>query len=157
MKKLTNICLFLVLFLTLNCGFKIVDKSQLNNFSIKEIKLNGDKRINFKIKNNLIINSTKNSNNVLFLNIETKKTKKIKEKNIKNQITKYEILLNTIINYHSNKSDKYEPINLTVTGSFLVAENYSDTLNNEKKLVDSLIENISNEAIEEIGQRLDDI
>ena len=65
--------------------------------------------------------------------------------------------LRTLINYHSNKSDKYEPINLTVTGSFLVAENYSDTLNNEKKLVDSLIENISNKAIEEIGQRLDDI
>ena len=157
MKKLINICLLIGLLFTLNCGFKVVNKSKLNNFTIKEIELTGDRRINFKIKNNLIINSIKNSENVLFMNIDTNKIKKIKEKNIKNEITKYEILLNTNIKYHSDKSDKYDPIILSVSGNYLVADNYSDTLNNEKKLIDNLIENISTKALEEIGQRLDDI
>ena len=157
MKKIINICLFISLLFTLNCGFKVINKSQLNNFTIKEIELTGDRRINFKIKNNLVINSTKNSENVLFMNINTNKIKKIKEKNIKNEITKYEILLNTNIKYHSDKSDKFDPIILSVSGNYLVADNYSDTLNNEKKLIENLIENISTKAIEEIGQRLDDI
>ena len=56
-----------------------------------------------------------------------------------------------------NKSDKYDPIILSVSGNYLVADNYSDTLNNEKKLIDNLIENISTKALEAIGQRLDDI
>ena len=81
MKKIINICLFISLLFTLNCGFKVINKSQLNNFTIKkEIELTGDRRINFKIKNNLVINSTKNSENVLFMNINTNKIKKIKKK-----------------------------------------------------------------------------
>ena len=33
---------------TFGCGFKIVDKSKENNFTIQEIQTSGDKRINFK-------------------------------------------------------------------------------------------------------------
>ena len=40
-------------------------------------------------------------------------------------------------------SDTSYKINLSNSGSYLVDDSYSTTLNNEKKLVDDLIENIS--------------
>ena len=51
--KQTIIKLFLLIFLlpTTSCGFKIINKTELNNFTIDEIKSTGDKRINYKIKN----------------------------------------------------------------------------------------------------------
>ena len=45
MKKIINICLFISLLFTLNCGFKVINKSQLNNFTIKDgSAASGDER-----------------------------------------------------------------------------------------------------------------
>ena len=79
--------------LTTNCGFKVLDKSKNNNFSIQEVRTSGEMRINYKIKNNILINSKEASENQVVINLNTKKIKNIKEKNIKNEITKYEIFL----------------------------------------------------------------
>ena len=69
MKKIiTKSFLFLFLFATVNCGFKVINESEKNNFSIQEIKTSGDKRINFKIKNNLISYAKKNDQNKLSIN-----------------------------------------------------------------------------------------
>ena len=46
MRKLIAILLIPVL---AGCGFKVVEKSSFNNFSISDIITEGDKRINFKI------------------------------------------------------------------------------------------------------------
>ena len=51
---ITKFFLFLFLFTTVNCGYKVINESERNKFSIQEIKTSGDKRINFKIKNNLL-------------------------------------------------------------------------------------------------------
>ena len=78
-KKFTKILIIFSFILLSNCGFKVLDTSQINNFTIQEIKTTGDKRTSFKIKNNLIINSEKNNKNILIINLDTKKERSIKE------------------------------------------------------------------------------
>ena len=53
-EKKINIFKYLIFFFTTSCGFKVVNKSEIYNFNIKEIITTGDKRINYKIKNKLI-------------------------------------------------------------------------------------------------------
>ena len=154
---ITKSFLFLFLFTTVNCGFKVIDKSEENNFAIQEIKTSGDKRKNFKIKNNLLNYSKKNNQNILFIDLSTKKSKKIKEKNIKNEITKYEISLNIDVRFNLINSEKNYKISLSNKGDYLVADSYSTTLNNEKKIIDDLIENISEKILRRISLKLNDI
>ena len=159
MTKKLNIHILLICFIFVSsCGFKVADQKKGNNFFIKEINSLGDKRINFKIKNSLSINSTPNSANILSININTSKTKNVKEKNIKNEITKYEIILNTklrinLINQNVSSFD----INKSLSGDYLVDESYSTTLINEKKLIDDLISQISQKVLNEIYLKLNDI
>ena len=76
MKQLiTKFFLLLFFLLTVNCGFKVINESERSQFSIQEIKTTGDKRINFKIKNNLLNLSKKDNENVISLSVDTKKTK----------------------------------------------------------------------------------
>ncbi len=149
--------LILILLTTVNCGFKVINESEKNEFSIENIKTSGDKRINFKIKNDLLNYSKKNNQNVLFIDLKTKKTKNIKEKNIKNEITKYEIILNANVKFNLINSDVIYRINLSNNGNYLVDDSYSTTLNNEKKLIDDLIENMSEKILKKIILKLNDI
>jgi len=158
MKKIIiNSSLIFCLFLTISCGFKVLDKSAIGNFTIKKITTNGDERINFKIKNYLLVNSVKNTENILVVDLKTKKTKSIKEKNIRNEITKYQISIAVNVKFRSMKINKEDKINLVVSGSYTTADNYSQSLNNEKILIDNLVENISNKIIDEISFKINDI
>ena len=77
MRNIIIRCSLILLFIALsNCGFKVLDNLE-SNFSIREINTSGDKRINFKIKNDLIIDYPNNSTNNLILTLDTKKTKRI--------------------------------------------------------------------------------
>jgi len=154
---ITKSFLFLFLFTTVNCGFKVINKSEGNQFLIQEIKTSGDKRINFKIKNNLLNYTKKNSQNILIVNLNTKKTKNIKEKNIQNEITKYEISLNIDVRFNLINSETNYKMSLSNKGDYLVADSYSTTLNNEKKLIDDLVKNISEKILRKIDLKLNDI
>ena len=154
---ITKSFLFLFLFATVNCGFKVINESEKNNFSIQEIKTSGDKRINFKIKNTLLNYSKKNNQNILLIDLSTKKTKNIKEKNIKNEITKYEISLNVDVRFNLINSNTNHKISFANKGSYSVVDSYSTTLNNEKKIINDLVENISEKILKKISLKLNDI
>ena len=140
-----------LIFILSNCGYKVLNNVETNNLSIKEINTLGDKRINFRIKNNLAIYSTKNSKNNAILTLETKKTKKIKEKNIKNEITKYEIsLISSVKIDFLEKIQKYE-FSVSSTGDYSVDGKYSTTLQNEKRLIEDLTNDLSDKIINKIN------
>ena len=153
LKVLIKIFFCLIFLLNTNCGFKVLD-SGTNNFIINDIKTTGDKKINFKIKNKLLINNNKDSKNILSIDIITKKTKKIKEKNIKNEITKYKIVLDVIVKFNVISGDNKGEISLSSEGDYLVGDNNSITLSNEKRVVDNLLENISKKILDEINFKL---
>ena len=156
LKVLIKICFFFIFLLITNCGFKVLDNAK-NNFIINDIKTTGDKKINFKIKNKLLINNNKDSKNVLSLDIITKKIKTIKEKNIKNEITKYKVTLNVIMKFNVINDDISGEINISSESDYLVGDNISITISNEKKVVNNLLEDISKKILNEINFKLNDI
>jgi len=148
--------LIVLFFITSNCGYKVLDNLEANNFNIKEIKTFGDKRINFKIKNNLIFNSSKDKTNNLILELHTNKQKEIKEKNINNEITKYKISLssNVVLNFSENNIK--QEFNAISIGDYSVDNKYSTTLKNEKRLIEDLTDDLSNKINNKINLILND-
>ena len=151
-----NIFLPLFLLLLSNCGFKVLDQNAGNNYNIKEIYSSGDKKINYKIKNNLTISSKKDSENLLNITFNTKKKKTVKEKNIKNEITKYQIEVNIDVSLNIINKNEQNIFSLSKSGDYLVGENYSTTLNSENKLIESLIDDLSERILEKINLTLND-
>ncbi len=144
MTKSTNKFILIFLFFVISsCGYKILDNTETNNFNIKEINTFGDKRINFKIKNSLMVDSLKDRTNNLVLELNTKKIKKIKEKNIKNEITKYEISLVSNIKLNFLEKNQKHSFEVLSKGDYLASEKYSATLKNEKRLVEDLTNDLS--------------
>ena len=147
---------FLVFFILLSgCGFQLVTNDI--NYKIKEIKVNGDQSISFKLKNKLLFNQNNDNENFVKLAINAKKIKSIKEKNIKNQITKYNIKINAEISYTIVSENITEKFFLNKNGFFNVSSRHSETLNNEKNLVDLLVNDLSEEIIDNLNIKLNDL
>ena len=139
------------------CGFKIVNQSKLINYSISKIETSGDKKINYNIRNKIlnIINEDKNKSYVLKL--KTEKNKSVKEKNIGNEITKYklEIIVNVTIETPDLK--KIDNFTVKIIGDYESVKQYSQTLNNEKRLIKLLSDNLADKILEQLSLKLDDL
>ena len=146
--------LFFFLFLLSSCGFKVVTNT--NNYNFDDIIISGDKRVNYTLKNKLISSSNTKSTNVIKLNIFTDKEKIIKEKNISNEVTKYEIKINAKIDYSFIKNGIEDNLTIVKTGFYDVGTRYSETLNNEKKLTNLLIDSLTKEIIKNLNIKLND-
>ena len=152
--KISVIKIVVIMFLITSCGFKVVNQSELINFKIAGVSISGDNRISYIIKNKLLPYSTNNTKKSINLEINIKKNKSIKEKNIKNEITKFEILIIAVVEYNEIETAKFE---ISENGDYTVTSQYSETLNNERKLVKILSENIAENIIEELILRADDL
>ncbi len=148
---------FIISFIALSaCGFKVVNLSELENYNIVEINTSGESKINYIIKNHLLKVSKKDDNNKLSIKLTTKKDRIIKEKNIKNEITKYEISVKANVNIKRIKDN--EEFNFTVVkkGSYDVAKQNSTTRNNEKQLIALLSNELADEILTETSIKLND-
>ena len=145
------------IFFTSGCGFKVVNQSSLNNYNISNITTTGDSRISYKLKNIISSYASEQSDKIIDINFKIKKNKSIKEKNDKNQITKYEIVISIDTTVKRNFDNKTINFIVTNNGEYNVSSKNSQTIINEKKLITLLTENISNEIAEEIIRRIDDI
>lgn len=157
MKKINLFFLLVLFFMLSSCGYQVVDKKELQTFNILEINTSGEKRINFKLKNKLISFKKESGKNLIILEINSKKTKLVKEKNIKNQITKYEINLEVKVNYRKPNTTKMNNFIIKQNGTYDVSSQHSKTLNNEKKLIDLLINDISEKVIDQLVVKFNDL
>jgi len=151
MKQLIAILLTLVL---TSCGFKVVQKSSFNNFSISEIITEGDKRINFSLKNKLSSQSTESENKLIQISLKTNKDKQVKERNIKNEITKYQIKITVNVTCTEISNGSEFEFSKSKSGDYTVSNQYSKTLSNEKKLVELLTDNIADQILNELKTKL---
>ena len=140
--KLNKILFFLIsINLLLSCGYQpILKKNQ--NFSISKFNLEGNKRISGLLKNNLI--STKDSLNVIELDIKSEKKTAVSNKNQSGKILTYSTTLTFEIVASNNKNVLFTKV-FTKSQNYSASDVHSDTLNNEKKVVESLIESIASE------------
>ena len=154
MKK-KSLIFILIIFLS-SCGFKVVKKVD-NNINIAEIEFSGDKRINYRLKNKLAIYTNKEGNKLIKINLQSTKEKNIKEKNIKNEITKYDIMVEVKVELQEIGKGKLSKFIVSETMDYDVAKHHSKTLDNEKKIIDLIIENIADKILNNIRDNLDAI
>ncbi len=147
-KKSIIFCI-LILF-TSSCGFKVVNYNELLNFQIDQINTTGNKFINYKLKNKLLKFTNNSKVKLVNIDFETKKEKTIKERNIKNEITKYQLTI--MLDVKLYLVGQTETINFKIqqSGDFSAANQYSQTLDNEKKLIDTLVESLYNKILENL-------
>ena len=151
MKK-KNFYIFILFLIFTNCGFKLANID--NNYKITEISTTGENQINFKLKNKLSFSSPENNKNDVKLEIDSKKSKNIKEKNISNQINKYEIRIEVKVKFIS--SNKVGNFTISKNGDYNVSNIYSETLNREKNVTNTLINEILEEIIENLNLNFND-
>ena len=146
MKILKKIVFTIVLLTLTNCGFKVLDKSQFKKFKITEINNSGDNKINFLLKIQIFSNfNLNNSNERLRINLQTNKIKTIREKNEKNQITKYNINLTTTVLLEFLDKNRKKELIINKSGYYDVKKNHRTTLNNMRNLENNLAVQISDE------------
>ena len=150
--KLINLVFFLLL-LT-NCGFEVVKNTY--NFNISEVNTEGDKKISYALKNRIKINNSDLNKNFIKINIDSEKVKLIKEKNIQNKITKYEIKIVSNVKYIILPENITKVLTINKAANFNVADNKVETLNNEKKLIDNLIDEMADEILLKISLDFND-
>ena len=156
--KNRNIILLLGFLFLSGCGFKVLNKTELRSFQIKEIVTKGDSKINFLIKNNLMNNfSRSKANESVLLNISSTKNKEIKEKNIKNQITKYKISLITYVKIDLIGAKVNKKFKIYSDGSFDIASSHATTINNQNNLEKILAKKTSEKIINELIALINDL
>ena len=157
MKKKILFSIFIIFLLINNCGFKIVNNNEIYKFDVNEIIATGDNKINFKIKNKLIFSSKKNEKKLVDIYLDTNKSKEVKEKNSNNEITKYQISIASTVRVKEIVSENEIYFNIVKTGDYSVASQYSQTLANEKKLIDVLTDDVTENILNTIVLKLDDL
>ena len=141
--KLNKIFFFaLSINLLLSCGYQPILNKDNQNFSISKFNLEGNKRIGGLLKNNLI--SVKKAVNVIELDINSEKKSAVSNKSESGKILTYSITLIFEISASSNKNVLFTKV-FTKSQNYSASDVHSDTLNNEKKVVESLIESIASE------------
>lgn len=148
-KKIFIMILILVLS---GCGFKVAKKSNYEGLKISNIDISGEKRINFHLKNNIFSLVANESSGLVALEITTKKNRFIKEKNIKNEITKYQLKVIAEVVVITNNINRSKPIPFSKIGDYNVSTQRLQTLNNEKQLVKRLSEDIAVEIVEMVAK-----
>ena len=132
MKK---IIIIIFLFTSLNnCGFKIAENKELKGYLISKIDTYGEGRINYQIKNLLNTKSEANSEKKLKITLNTKKEKKVKEKNINNEITKYQMNVTTNVVFENISQKLSDDIHLIVLGTGPEEKKIKDIVKNRKNI-----------------------
>ena len=156
MKNILLIYFLIFIFLT-NCGFKVVNQSEQINFDIAEIVSSGDKRINYVVKGKLLSFSKKDEEKLINIRLNSNKDKIVKEKNIKNEITKYQIDITIKLEFEEVGKNETYRLDLSKSGDFDVSNRYSQTLVNEKKLTKLLTNDITDDLLNLLINKLNEL
>ena len=140
----------LILISTTQCGFKVLDKSNLLDLKITEIKTQGDKKTNFLVKNKLQKVFKNEIESDAYLELKTNKVKKIKEKNSKNQITKYQITINTTVTLNFLNTKEKKTFSIQTLGNYDVSNNHSTTITNQNNLEKNLAKKTADLIIKQL-------
>lgn len=144
MKNILNkLIIFLLIIFLYSCGFKIRDNSRFSEYYILNLETNSN-NINFFIKQDLkrYFNNL-NAPNKISVIVETEQSNKISEKNIKKEVTRYEIIITTKVLVKFLGSQEQKEIKLTNNGYYDVGSNHSVTMNNKKNIQNILAKKLS--------------
>ncbi len=149
--KETNSFLFILLILVCSCNYKpLLNKDNLGQLNFKTIEISGDKRIAQIIVNKLNIKKDQTGNLDLF--IRGKKNTIVSNKSITGKVLEYSMTLSYQIEVKNNLTAKtiYSK-NILNTENYKASNMYSDTINNEKKIIENISNLVARQIINEIS------
>ena len=137
-----------ILFILLSsCGYKSLVKENPINLNIENFNTQkGDKKLGKIIKSEIMLYSSLQSNRDINIILEIDKKKLIKEKNLKNRVTKYNLTLNVTAYVRGDFDDKFSFTQSSSTS--VTASSFSNFLDEERvysnlaKLIASDFKNI---------------
>ena len=146
MKKNKIIIIIISLLVLASCGFKPINQKNTNLIFFSNIDVEGDPKITYYLKNNILIISNKNSKNVYDVKLTVEKRRNIKIKDKTGKAKRYTLSL--VVNL--NLSDVQKK---TIQKKFIQREDYdvakihSSTIQNENRATKITIQKITDEII----------
>ena len=151
MYKIKSITIVSIILIFLNsCGYQNINSKNQKQFNIQEFEITGDTRTSFIIQKKIQRFSNEDSNNKIKLFVELNKNKSIHEKNIQNRVTKYSLTLIANVKIIELNSTKEIKRTFTARRIYNVEDNYSATVNNSKAAINSLIDIIADEILDQL-------
>ena len=161
MKKITYLFISLILLINISAcaGYKPVFGSSNLKFKIADYSIIGDKKLGNQIYSKLynFSKSNKNQENItkIFIIINVSKEKNATVKNSAGKILEYKINLNTAVkakNYLTD--DKILDTKFTLSSSYKVQDQYSDTIKFENKSTENLINQTYQELLIKLSENI---
>ena len=161
MKKIVHLIISLVLLTYINAcsGYKPIFGSSSLQFEIADYSLDGNKKLGNKIYSKLYNLSNLNKNNSeaesISISIEVSKDKIATAKNSAGKILEYKINLNSNIvikNYLTN--DEILAQNFASSSSYKVQDQYSETIKLENTTIENLINQIYQNLLMKLSEKM---
>ena len=133
-----------------SCSYQKMNSMDQKKFHIQEFEISGEARDSFLIQKKIQRFSNKDSKNKIKIIVELKKSKTIKEKNIQNKVTKYNLLLSANVKIIELNSTKMIERTFKGNQTYSVDDSYSSTVNNSKDANNSLIDTIVDEILDQL-------
>ena len=147
MKYLKLFLIFFSIYLLNSCGYKKMNSEKFNDFKIDKIEIDGEKKLTYKIKNDIEIYSSVNSKFIYDIKISLISSKETKIKNSSGKTTRYSYTLqaNTLVT--NTNTQKIYRKTFSSKNDYDIGSTHSDTLNNERKAIENNLNYISDEIV----------
>ena len=139
-----------IIFFVTACSYQKMNSIDQKKFFIQEFEINGDKRESFIIQKKIKRFSNENSTNKIKMLINLTKGKTIKEKNIQNKVTKYNLSLSADVKIIELNTAREIKRTFVANQTYNVDDNYSNTVNNLKAANNTLIDKIIDEILDQL-------
>ena len=149
-KTIVVIPFLLVSFFVTACTYQKMNSIDQKKFFIQEFEINGDTRETFVIQKKIKRFSNKDSANKVKIYINLTKGKTIKEKNIQNKVTKYNLSLSADVKIVELNTSREIKRTFVANQTYDVDDNYSNTVNNLKAASNTLIDRIIDEILDQL-------
>ena len=152
MNKIKSIVIIplIVIFFVNACSYQKMNSINQKKFFIQEFEINGDTRESFIIQKKIKRFSNKDSANKIKILINLTKGKTIKEKNIQNKVTKYNLSLSADVRIVELNTAREIKRTFVSNQAYDVDDNYSNTVNNLKAASNALIDRIIDEILDQL-------
>ena len=149
-KTIVVILFLLISFFVTACSYQKMNSIDQKKFFIQEFEIDGDTRESFVIQKKIRRFSNKDSENKIKIYINLTKGKTVKEKNIQNKVTKYNLTLSADVKIVELNTAREIKRTFVANQTYDVDDNYSNTVNNLKAASNTLIDRIIDEILDQL-------
>ena len=145
-KNINIIFIFTLSFLLSSCGFKKINQID-NQIYLQNVNVQGESRIAYLIKNDILLISNKDAENKYDVNLTVLKNKSVKIKDKTGKVTRFNVGISGDLSLQNNNNMETTKKSFYYTSDYEVSTNHTTTINNEKKAFSTAVRQLSEEII----------